>query len=147
MIERKYYEEFDYLGDTAYLDVASVSLQPRRTLDYCRRYQDGFASKLGRWSFDGTNEAVRTETRRLVAQMLHASEDEILFTANTTQGNNLLVNALQMSPGDAVITTDYEYPSVSLGWAQKQSEGVVLKLVPTHNGTFDAKDVLSLIHI
>ena len=33
MIETRYYKEYDYLNNITYLDVASMGLPPKRTLD------------------------------------------------------------------------------------------------------------------
>ena len=145
MIAEKYYHEFDYLKEVTYLDVASAGLQPRRTLDFCREFQDRFAGEYGRSCFDGSNQKSRDHTAELLAQLIHCGRDEIMFTANTTEGNSLLVNSLKLSAGDSVITTDIEFPSVMLGWVQKQETGMELQVVQTENGAFDAEKVISLM--
>lgn len=144
MIDNKYYEEFDYFDDITYLDVASVGLQPKRTLEHCRSFQDEFVKSYGRICF-GPYKAYRNQTAGLAAKLINGTEKEILFTSNTTEGDNLLVNCLEMKPGDSVISSSFEYPAVVLGWAQKQAEGIKLKLVPSENGIINAEDVIAMM--
>lgn len=145
MIEEKYYEEFDYMKDYTYLDVASVGLQPKRTLDYCRGFQDHFVKSRGRCSLEGDYTREREKVVSTLARLVNCDEAEILLTTNTTEGNSIFVNSVNLQPGDNVISTSIEFPAVILGWAQRQSEGVELKLVPTENGCFDENELISMI--
>lgn len=142
MIPERFLREFDYLGGAAYLDTASVGMLPRRTLDHCRGFQDEFAASYGRLCF-GPYGARRAQAAQAVARLVGAAADEIVFTRNTSEGNNLLPASLPLSPGDSVVSSAAEYPSVTLGWAQRQAEGVRLRLVPAKNGVLDADDLIS----
>ena len=147
MIEEKYMREFAYLKDVAYLDVASVGLQPERTLQHCRRFQQDFVDSFGRICF-GTYGKMRAAVAANLARLIGADlpkreeDEEILFTTNTTEGNSLLAGCLPLRPGDSVITGSGEYPSVSLGWVMKQKDGIRLRLVPSMNGILDADEII-----
>lgn len=148
MINEKYLQEFAYLNDTAYLDVCSVGLQPRRTLDHCRAFQQEFVDSFGRICFGPYGQRrheVAVSICRLIGADLPGDEDngEILFTGNTTEGDNLLVDCLELQAGDSVISSNIEYPSVVLGWAMKQKEGIELRLVPAKNGCLEADDIIA----
>lgn len=148
MIEEKFFREFAYLKDTAYLDVASVGLQPERTLKHCREFQQKFVDSRGRICFGPYGEE-RDRTAKLAAQIVgadvpgQAETGEILFTTNTTEGNSLLAGCYPLKAGDSVISGTGEYPSVVLGWAMKRKEGVRLKLVPERNGVLDADEIIA----
>lgn len=145
MIAEKYYNEYAYLKDCIYLDVASVAMQPARTLKHCRRFQDTFVERRGRESLNGGFSNQRGHVISLLAKLVHCEEEEILLINNTSEGNSLLVNSLELTPGDNVISASIEHPAVILGWAEKQRQGVELRLVPTENGCFDEDKLLSMI--
>lgn len=147
MIEEKYMREFAYLKDVAYLDVASVGLQPERTLAHCRQFQQEFVDSYGRLCFGSyarMRSAVAANLARLIGADIPSCEEEgeILFTTNTTEGNSLLSGCLPLEKGDSVISGRGEYPSVVLGWAMRQKEGICLKLAPCVNGTVDAEEII-----
>lgn len=142
MIPARFLREFDYLGDAAYLDTASVGMLPQRTLDHCRGFQDAFAASYGRLCF-GPYGAQRAAAAQAVARLVGAEPDEIVFTRNTAEGNSLLPASLPLAPGASVVSCAAEYPSVTLGWAQRQAEGVRLRLVPARDGGPDASDILA----
>lgn len=143
MIESKYYKEYNYLNDITYLDVASMGLPPQRTLDHCRGFEDVFAKSFGRVSLEGDYERQRIRVQADVARLLHTDPANIMFTVNTTQGTSLLAKSLNLQPGDEIISTAIEYPTILLGWGQRQVEGIRLKLIKTQNGTFSAEDILN----
>lgn len=143
MIESKYYKEYNYLNDITYLDVASMGLPPQRTLDHCRGFEDVFAKSFGRVSLEGDYERQRIRVQADVARLLHTDPANIMFTVNTTQGTSLLAKSLNLQPGDEIISTAIEYPTILLGWGQRQAEGIRLKLIKTQNGTFSAEDILN----
>lgn len=148
MIEEKYLQELAYLEDTAYLDVCSVGLQPQRTLDHCRDFQQQFVNSFGRICFGPYGKMrrqVAVDICRMIGADLPGEEDngEILFTGNTTEGDSLLVDCLELKAGDSVISSNIEYPSVVLGWAMKQEEGIELRLVPAKNGVLEADDIIA----
>ncbi len=141
-MEPRHLREFDYLGDAAYLDTASVGMLPQRTLDHCRDFQDAFAASYGRLCF-GPYGAQRAEAAQKLARLIGADPDEIMFTRNTTEGSSLLAAGYPLEPGASVVSAAGEYPSVVLGWAQRQAAGVKLRLVPVKNGVLDPADVLA----
>ena len=141
MIDQKYYDEFTYLKDCIYLDSASVGMQPERTLAFCRAYQTDFAYHYGRSSFTGKNGSIRQSSRDSFARLIGADADEVASVQHTTEGTSILVDSLTFDPGDNVIVIGNDYPSVVLGWVQKQAEGLELRLVKPENGVFTPADI------
>ncbi len=56
------------------------------------------------------------EKRRRAAVFLSADPDEVAFTRNTTEGMNLVAQAVGLKPGDEVLTTNHEHPGGYVGW-------------------------------
>ncbi len=58
--------------------------------------------------------ALKDQLRAAMAHLLGCSPAEVALTANTTEGMNLAVLALNWRPGDEVITTNLEHPGGAL---------------------------------
>lgn len=63
--------------------------------------------------------AQREETRRVVAEFLRASPEEILLTRNTSEANNIVSSGLTLKPGDDVIISGDNHPSNHAAWREK----------------------------
>ncbi|MBE3560764.1 MAG: aminotransferase class V-fold PLP-dependent enzyme [Ktedonobacteraceae bacterium] len=55
--------------------------------------------------------AIQDDTRNKVAQLLHASPDEIALTDNTGEGLNIICYGFNWRKGDEIITTNHEHIS------------------------------------
>lgn len=142
MIAEKYLKEFDYFGDAAVFTACSVSSPPKSTLALARRFLDECASSYGNVVFEHYWNR-RDEARSHIAAMVGAGADDIAFTMNTTEGNNILASGLSLVPGDSVVVVDMEYPGTVIPWIQKQSEGVRLNIVRSVDGCVRTEDVLA----
>jgi isopenicillin-N epimerase len=72
-------------------------------------------------------EAVRTK----LAEFINASPEEVALTSNTTEGINLVVNGLDMKPGDEVLVTSLEHPGHISPWRLKEKRtGIKIVEVP-----------------
>ena len=140
-IEEKYMEEFSYLGDRAYLNVCSVAMQPKRTLAFCRNFQQEFVDSLGEICF-GPYGGKRYHTRELLGRLIGAEAEEILLTGNTTEGDCLLQRCLTFQEGDSVILSKFDYPAVICGWYQLQDQGVKIREVEAVNGVIPTEAIL-----
>lgn len=63
--------------------------------------------------------AGREESRRLLAEALRATPEEIVLTRNTTEGNNFVSSGLTLGAGDEVIISSDNHPSNLAAWRQK----------------------------
>ena len=61
----------------------------------------------------------REDTRRVLAQFLGATPEEIVITRNTSEGNNLVSSGLQLGAGDEVVTFSDNHPSNLVAWREK----------------------------
>jgi len=83
-------------------------------------------------------------SRRTIAEFLHASPSEIVFTSGGTESNNLAIQGLlrNMSARKHVITTAIEHPSVLEPLRQLEREGVeVTRVLPNSSGLIDPAEI------
>lgn len=58
-------------------------------------------------------------TRKLVAEFLRVTPEEIVITRNTSEANNLVSNGIELKPGDEVILFSDNHPSNLQAWQEK----------------------------
>jgi isopenicillin-N epimerase len=76
----------------------------------------------------------RENTRKLLADFLHVTPEEIVITRNTSESNNLVSNGLDLKEGDEVICSSDNHPSNHTAWQQKAKRyGFTVTDVPTPN--------------
>lgn len=110
-----------------YFDNACTTLRPISVLDKMKEYYELYPGCGGR-SHHKMGERVTEEVlkaRIAVAKFFNAkSEDEIIFTRNTTEGINLVANSLGLKPGDKVLCSDKEHNSNLVPWLLAKSRGI-----------------------
>ena len=96
--------EFPWADDTTYLNHASIGPLPERTRLTLEAFNSRRAMpfRLPDRDLFGTV----AETRRLVAQLLSASPEEIGLTVNTSFGLGVMARALPLASGDIVLVSD-----------------------------------------
>jgi|SRR6185503_8907828 len=81
----------------------------------------------------------KEESRKLLADALRVSAEEVVITRNTTEGNNLVSSGLDLKAGDEVVVWADNHPSNLNAWRTKaQRFGftvVTAPLVASHPGT------------
>ncbi|MBL8064047.1 MAG: cysteine desulfurase [Anaerolineales bacterium] len=125
-----------------YFDHSATTPLDPRVLDAMRPYYEahfGNPSSL-HWAGQKAKQAI-VEGRRQVANLLHASLDEIIFTASGTEADNMALMgvALQYQPQDChIITTAFEHPAIletckylerlgySISYLPISSDGIVI---------------------
>lgn len=58
-------------------------------------------------------------TRKLLAEFLRVTPDEIVITRNTSESNNLVSSGIDLKPGDEVIVFSDNHPSNLQAWQEK----------------------------
>jgi L-cysteine/cystine lyase len=70
------------------------------------------------------------QAREAVARLLNVSADEILLTANTTTGINLVLNGLPWREGDEIVTCNLEHSSILVpSYHLRKSRGVITRVL------------------
>ena len=76
----------------------------------------------------------REATRKLLADFLRVTPEEIVITRNTSESNNLVSSGLDLKPGDEVLLSSDNHPSNHVAWTQKAKRfGYTVREVPTPN--------------
>ena len=124
--------EFPVFERLAYLNAGTNGPVPRRALDAVgeslrRQAEDG---RGDRRVFDVMVERI-TGLRTRAATLLGCDEDEVALTSSTTAGVNVVVSALELGPGDDVLTSDEEHPGVLAPLAvAREGRGVTVRIAP-----------------
>jgi cysteine desulfurase/selenocysteine lyase len=125
-----------------YLDSACQTLRPRQVIEAMDRYYTQYPACSGRSNHQLAATVTRMvdEARQQIARLLGASRmEEVIFTRNTTEGINLVANALNFQSGDTVLIGGKEHNSNLIPWQMlAKRNGVHLKILhPLADGTFD----------
>ena len=77
-------------------------------------------------------EGLADEARGALAQFVGADPDDLAFVPNATTGVNTVVHALDLRPGDELLTTDHAYNACrnALRWHEQRGVRVVAACVP-----------------
>jgi len=76
----------------------------------------------------------RENTRKLLADFLRVTPEEIVITRNTSESNNLVSNGVDLKAGDEVIITADNHPCNNTAWKQKAKRyGFTVKEIATPN--------------
>jgi cysteine desulfurase/selenocysteine lyase len=141
-------KEFPALERQVFLDSACVSLAPQRSVEKLRAFLDMAAScPSGNASQQHLDmDAMRSAARLPLAKLIDASEDDIALMESTTQGMNLVANAIALKRGDRVVVCDLEFVAVALPWVQKQRDiGIEIDIVPNRDGQILIEDIEAAI--
>ena len=69
-------------------------------------------------------------TRKLLAEFLRVTPEEIVLTRNTSESNNLVSSGLDLEPGDEVLLFSDNHPSNDVAWKEKARRfGYTVKVV------------------
>jgi cysteine desulfurase / selenocysteine lyase len=125
-----------------YFDNACMTLKPKPVIDAMNEYYTEYPVCGGRSIHKMAKKVDEkvTESREKFRMFLGAScPEEIIFTKNTTEGLNLVSNAMDFKKGDAVLTTDREHNSNLVPWqVQVHKRGIKHIIVHSNpDNTFD----------
>jgi len=105
--------QFPVLERVAYLNAGTNGPVPRRAFEAAERslleqLDQGRSSKA--W-FEHQIERI-DELRERAARLLGAGQADIALTGSTTDGINAVLHAIDIKPGDEILTSDEEHPGV-----------------------------------
>jgi cysteine desulfurase/selenocysteine lyase len=111
-------EDFPLLKEFTYLDSASTSLTPIPVIEVMNDYYYNYNSNTGRGNY---KIAIKSSTklddgRKKIAKFINGNPEEIIFTKNTTEAINIIVNGLNFKKGDNVIISNIEHHSNLVPW-------------------------------
>jgi cysteine desulfurase/selenocysteine lyase len=114
-----------------YFDNACMALKPKQVVDKINEYYNKYPGCAGR-SHHKIGKMLEHEiiiARKKIANFFNAkTENEIIFTRNTTESINLVANSFGLKKGDAVLISDKEHNSNLVPWLfLKKNEGIKLR--------------------
>ncbi len=104
---------FPVLERYAYLNAGSVGPLSSRTFE-AMQSRERAALEQGRGGAKVWEAAAAFESRlrERIGELIHVAPDKLVLTTSTTEGCNLVVTALRLTPEDEVVTTDAEHPGL-----------------------------------
>jgi selenocysteine lyase/cysteine desulfurase len=76
----------------------------------------------------------RENTRKVLAEFLRVTPEEIVITRNTSESNNLVSNGLELKSGDEVVIFADNHPSNNQAWQEKSKRfGFSVRVVEQKN--------------
>ena len=134
-----------------YLDSGATSQKPRAVLDAERDYYENRNSAVHRGAH--TLAAAATdefeEARATVAHFVGAAPEEIVWTANATEGINLVAYAItaSLAAGDEIVVTELEHHANLIPWQELAARtGATLRFIPIDDdGALVLDDLESII--
>jgi selenocysteine lyase/cysteine desulfurase len=114
-------DQFPQTREVIYLNTGTVGLCPLPVVEALLERVRAFevAGQLG-W---GAAEAAMNEGRARLASWLGAASDDLALTRNATDGTNLVAAGIDWRPGDEVLLSGEEHPSMELPWHYLQQQG------------------------
>ena len=122
--------QFPLNEDLLYLNAANVCPASRPVLDRYAEFLRDFQSNpsfQNRAKYDTLRERLRGK----IGALLRVSADEIAITRNTSESNSIIVQGLDLKPGDEVLSNDQNHASNDDSWkVRAKREGFVVKTLP-----------------
>jgi selenocysteine lyase/cysteine desulfurase len=126
-----------------YLNAANVCPASRPVLDRYAEFLRDFQSNpsfQNRAKYDGLRERLRAK----IGALLRVSADEIAITRNTSESNSIIVQGLDLKPGDEVLSNDQNHASNDDSWkVRAKREGFVVKTLPVRVPVASREELIS----
>jgi cysteine desulfurase/selenocysteine lyase len=143
MLNRELVEqEYGYLGDAIFLNAASVVMPPKRVQFAYTSFMTDYVSTFGVGMVPRGRD-IANEARKKIAELINCEPHEVAFTKNTCEGLSMMAAGMNAEPGDNVVVCDQEHEANLLPWMHQQRRGLELRVVRTHDGRFDVRDLLA----
>ncbi len=121
---RKIRNDFPILDEKIYLDNAATSLTPEPILDAFIEYNKKYRANIERGVHHLSKMATHRykEAHKKVADLIGASEEEIVFLKNTTEAINTVSRGLDFEEEDQIIISKMEHHSNLLPWMRLRKD-------------------------
>jgi selenocysteine lyase/cysteine desulfurase len=131
--------DFAAATQRTYLNTAYQAPIPRQVLDAGRAFLERKATNP---LLVGEMMRKTDEVRGQFARLIGASSDEVGFLFSTSEGENLVAQALDLSPGDNVVIDELHYESEFVLYRTlEQRRGIEMRVVKHRDGAVTARDM------
>jgi L-cysteine/cystine lyase len=123
--------QFPVLERVAYLNAGTEGPLPRRAATAVneRLEQELVRGRCGRPYFDELIN-LAAELRAGYASVLGCDPGDVALTGSTTDGVNTVLSALELRPGEEILTSDEEHPGVLAPLGRARQRGVTVRVAP-----------------
>ena len=133
-----------------YLDNAATTQKPNQVIDSQIDYYKNYNSNVHRGIHQLSEESSKMyhDARQTTADFINAKFNEVVFTAGTTDGINMIANSLksQLKKGDEIILSEMEHHSNIAPWIKiAKKKKLILKYIPLKDFELDYKKAKDLI--
>ena len=128
-----------------YLDcAASTPLYPEVLEELQRAQKEDFANPSSAHKFARNLNKKIEEAERFIRECLGGGEDDYLvFTSGATEANNTLIKGLSLVPGDEILLTPADHPSLTVPAMERGAGGIEIKEYPLGaSGEIDGERLL-----
>ena len=128
-----------------YLNTAALGPTPRSILDRTLEAWHQLESDPVMMAYgDGAVHVATDHARGQLAALINCTADELLISRSATSAMNSLAFAIDLAPGDRVLTTDVEHEGGTNGWFYlKKHRGIEVDLVNIPPEEYDTAAILS----
>jgi len=135
--------DFPIVANRNYLNSAYIAPIPRQVLAAGQAFMESKALQSLKLADLLTKVE---EVRAQFAQLINASLDEVAFLYTTTEGENVVANALDWTPGDNVVIDELHYEAEFVIYRELEARrGVQLRIVRHRDGAVTASDFEPLV--
>ncbi|HEX4363470.1 MAG TPA: aminotransferase class V-fold PLP-dependent enzyme [Solirubrobacteraceae bacterium] len=122
---------FSVFDRYAYLNAGTCGPVPQAAVDAVREVLAGAAANGRGAGYYEALGARRAALRSSYAELLGAHADDVALTTSTSEGVVRVLGALELAPGDEVLTSDEEHPGLQGPLAAARARrGIALRAVP-----------------
>ncbi|MGA2130057.1 MAG: SufS family cysteine desulfurase [Candidatus Pacearchaeota archaeon] len=120
---KKDFPIFSHNLGLVYLDNAATSQRPTSVINTVKNFSEKDNANIGRGIYTLAEKAMKRydQARKVIADFIHAEQDEIIFTRNTTESINLLaytISEIIPKGKNEIIITEMEHHSNLVPWQE-----------------------------
>lgn len=131
--DEKYWREISKVYDInpsfINLNHGSINPMPKPIRSALFEYLDLANELPGYWFFEGFSE-IKEDLRNRLAKLVGVHKEELSIQRNTSSAMETAIFGLPLQPGDEVILSRQDYPTLVFAWQQREKyEGIALKWI------------------
>jgi selenocysteine lyase/cysteine desulfurase len=135
--------DFPGAGECTFLNTAYIGLISRPVHDAGRAWLDARAHAPHEV---GAMLRRTDEVRHAFARLINASDDEVGLLFSTSEGENVVTDALDLKRGENVVIDDLAYPSTSIIYKRlEQTKGIQVRVVRQRDGGSYVEDFARVV--
>lgn len=136
-------EQWPVLETMTFLDAACVSFAPQKTVQALKEFAD-FTARQDEENSSAHHIAMDRKRQKAYLEgcrLLNADPEEVAVVESTSHGLNIAANAIELTHGDNIVTTNLEFIQVALPWCMLRKEkNFEIRVLKTPDSSFHVDD-------